>query len=1164
MAPLTQTQIINMNKAQEFTMRRIEDANTVRSTVRQNIPLITKSKNAYFTNPLTGRTINNNTRSRYNVNRNIKKANEGFQQQRIVEQRNNTFSKAEIIGGLSTYLKVRMDTRNINNTQELFNFLRKQLNTGQQGYTLRSAVIFFTNDSNEVLGRSISTEYFTLTDFDIFNAYINDLYNGESIGSDSINSDEFKIDLTHIDLLYLASPESFGDSDDIIFEIEDVNNIVGNKPNECIKNSLRFIGHELPYLKNKFIEVVNSKGDVDVLPEQLNITNITFLIKYIVEHKLPIDIISNSVQRIKLQGSYEKFYINNKLNLGRKLNGCEYGLNYLHYSKNCGCEEPCDCFREYKPFLFVYDSKKKHIDVVKYKSNDLYDNSVLIKDNVYIKDFYTIFTTKNQIPKTILTTRELYDSSNGHKEVNEVFYIFFDYETVVDWKTNNCMREYSLSWFFMCHQEVERIILDGGVKKDGGMYVDTFELSKENCFNEIGFDCSLKFIEWFNVFQLNRICKFVSYNGANFDNYFLLNAMLEYKKNNENKINVTDLLYSGNQLLNFKINGSHSMYDLHKHLMGSLKSNCESFKIPKKYSKLECDHKEIQTLYNNNNNNTFIDIIKQREALIAYNNNDVYSLACLFIKYYEAMSNIDGFDYLKGEKFCEIGTIGSMIMKRARNLWDEKKIVLPKLTFQQYTDVLKYKIAGRVEIFAGKAIKINEEIVSLDVCSLYPYIMAIHKCYMPCGDIKEVDEYQGDDVLGFYYCDIDQRALRQHNLPNIYAEKTETENKWDSQEILKDYLITNVTIKLLKKYSGIGVICDVKKGFVFTDKMRNVDLFNFLMPLMKLKNEQDELKREKNPLYNPALRECTKLLMNSVSGKVIEGLHSENIKMISDIDDLLKLQSKEAKNQIHDINIINNVGNNLFVSYKIDEETIIKKQKPVYLGAFIYEYARTYMYENLLSVVGLDRCLYMDTDALKFRKSDLEQWQLLKGNNIVNHWEDVELIDNRYTSHILFNENSKVFGSLENELSKNNVFYALQKKFWLTANINNGDITYIKTRYKGISPSSLLLSNDCEIFDDKKDKNVLNIQGLDLFNWIGKNKHLTIGSDYGYGEGFIGKQLELFETLWNDREAVVLVENMRRVVKNSLRKVKEDDTERFNIYNNTVQINYMLKTIKLN
>lgn len=1149
----------NISQAQKDTIESIKNANKFNSTVPKNTPLITKSKDAYFKNPLTGRTIMNNTRSRYTINRNIKKANEELNQQRVIEQRNNTFSNASIIGGLSNFLKVRINTKNINNTRELFNFLTKNLETGKKGYVLNNISLSFVNDSNQVIWRTINTSYVESNDFEIFNAYINNLYNGEAIGSDSINSDEFKLYLNHIDFTYLQSGMARGDCDDIIFEIEEVNNIQGNQPNECIKNSLKFIGHKLPLLKNKFINVVNSSGNVDVVEEEFKINNIAFLIKYIQKHKLPINIISNTVQEIKLKGDKEKFLIGEykKLKYGYKLNECEYKPKYIHKFKPCNCIEHCTCLEVYlldkkleKPFTFVYDSNKKHIDVLK-------NNILSIKDNIYVERTSDIFIVNNNKPKTIKTKRQVYEESDiKGKEQNQVFYIFFDYETVIDWKINNCMREYSLSWFFMSHQEVESIIKFDGMKKD------TFELSKENCFNEIGFDCSLKFIEWFNEFQLNRVCKFVSYNGANFDNYFLLNAMLEYKKTNDTKINITDLLYSGNQLLNFKINGTHNMYDLHKHLMGSLKSNCESFKIPKKYSKLECDHKEIQNLYNNDNN-AFIDIIKQRESLIDYNNNDVYSLACLFIKYYQAMSNIDGFEYLQGEKFCEIGTIGSMIMKRARNLWEEKKIVLPKLTFQQYSDVLKYKIAGRVEIFAGEAIKVNEEIVSLDVCSLYPYIMAIYKCYMPCGDIQEVDEYKGDDVLGFYYCDIDQRALRQHNLPNIYAEKTETENKWDSQEILKDYLITNVTIKLLKKYENIGVICDVKKGFIFTDKMRNVDLFNFLMPLMKLKNEQDELKRNKDSSYNPALRECTKLLMNSVSGKVIEGLHSENIKMISNIDDLLKLQSKESKNQIHDINVINNVGNNLFVSYKIDEETIIKKQKPVYLGAFIYEYARTYMYENLLSVVGLDKCLYMDTDALKFRKADLPEWQLLKGNKIVNHWEDVEEIDNRYSSHILFNENSKVFGSLENELSQNNVFYALQKKFWLTANINNGEVTYIKTRYKGISPSSLLLSNDCEIFDEEKDKNILNIQGLDLFNWIGKNKHLTIGSDYGYGEGFIGKQLELFETLWVNKEAVVLVENMRRVVKNSLRKVKEDDTERFNIYNNTVQINYMLKTIKL-
>lgn len=1135
----------NLNKDQKDTLNSIVAVNRV-NPVRPDYALIKPNKNiSTFTNPLTNRTINNNTRSRYIVNRNIKKANEVLNTQRTTQERNNNLTEAKVIGGLSTFLKVRLDTKNIHNTRELYNFLLKNFNTGKGGYALNNVFISFVNDSNQVIWRSIPQDYLGANDFELFNAYINNLYNGEAIGSDSINADEFKIDLSHIDLLYLQTALAQGDSDNIIFEIEDVNNIEGNKPNECIHNSLAFVGYDSLFSHN----------------HQIN--NITTLIKFIVDNKLPIDIISNSVQDIRLIGNNEKFFINNKLNLGRKLNACEYRLKLLHYSKKCGCEETCDCVRDYRPFLFVYDSQKKHIDVVKYKSNNIYDNSILIKDNVYIKDNSQIFTINNDIPKNIIKPRELYDLTDKGKNQNEVHYIFFDYETVIDWTKNNCMREYSLSWFYISHNDVEEIT------KKKLMDEKTFKLKNYNCFNEIGFDCSLKFIEWFNEFQINKICKFVSYNGANFDNYFLLNAMLEYKKNNENKINISDLLYSGNQLLNFKINGCHNMYDLHKHLMGSLKSNCESFKIPKKYSKLDCDHNEIQILYNNDKDN-FINIMKQKEALIEYNNNDVYSLCCLFIKYYQSMSNIEGFEFLVGEKFCEVGTIGSMIMKRAKNLWAENKIELPKLNFQQYNDVLKYKIAGRVEIFSDKEIKVNEEIVSLDVCSLYPYIMAIHQCYMPSGEIIEVDSYQGDDVLGFYYCDIDQRALKKHNLPNIYAEKTETENKWSSNKILKDYLITNVTIKLLNKYKNIGVKCEVKKGFVFTKKIKNIELFKFLMPLMNIKNQQDELKRNKDATYNPALRECVKLLMNSVSGKVIEGLHSENIKMISDIDDLLKLQSKQAKNKIRDINIINNVGDNLFVSYKIDEESIINKQKPVYLGAFIYEYARTYMYENLLSVVGLDKCLYMDTDALKFRKSDLAEWQLKKGNNIVNHWAEVEQIDTRYKSHILFNENSKVFGSLENELKTNNIFYAVQKKFWLTANINkDNEITYIKTRYKGINPSSLLLNENSLIIETKKDKLNLNIHKEELFNWINNNKHLTIGSDYDkYAKsdderGFIGKQLELFENLYNNKKVIVLVSNMRRIVKNGLRNVEVEEKERYNLYNNKVQINYMLKAVRL-
>ena len=42
---------------------------------------------------------------------------------------------------------------------------------------------------------------------------------------------------------------------------------------------------------------------------------------------------------------------------------------------------------------------------------------------------------------------------------------------------------------------------------------------------------------------------------------------------------ISNVCYTNNQLLNFKINRRHNTFDIAKHLVGSLKKNCKSFKI---------------------------------------------------------------------------------------------------------------------------------------------------------------------------------------------------------------------------------------------------------------------------------------------------------------------------------------------------------------------------------------------------------------------------------------------------------------------------------------------------------------------------------------------------------------------------------------------------------
>jgi hypothetical protein len=291
------------------------------------------------------------------------------------------------------------------------------------------------------------------------------------------------------------------------------------------------------------------------------------------------------------------------------------------------------------------------------------------------------------------------------------------------------------------------------MKKD----METIKKIREGCCTTfLGYDCSEKFIEWILTNQENKAFCFIGFNNANFDNFILLNALLVYQhKHGQDAIGITDIFYNGSQLLNFRINGRHDTFDIHKHLMGSLKANCESFKI-QSCAKLSFDHEKAQQLYEDDK---LIDFITGNEELKEYNEHDVLATGVLFCKYRRALKEIPA----TKEYSCQldsIKTVGSLIYKVFEASKKVKKFDLPKLTFQQYTDLQKSKIAGRVELFNGVQ-KVEERLVSTDVCSLYPYVMSVLDCYYPCGNkLVEVDKYMGDDVIGFYYCDIDQSHLK--------------------------------------------------------------------------------------------------------------------------------------------------------------------------------------------------------------------------------------------------------------------------------------------------------------------------------------------------------------------------------------------------------------------
>jgi hypothetical protein len=318
--------------------------------------------------------------------------------------------------------------------------------------------------------------------------------------------------------------------------------------------------------------------------------------------------------------------------------------------------------------------------------------------------------------------------------------------------------------------------------------------------------------------------------------------------------------------------------------------------------------------------------------------------------------------------------------------------------------------------------------------------------------------------------------------------------------------------------------------------------------------------------------------MNSLSGKVIEGLHTEKITACNSIAEF-----EDIKNKAESINVINVIGDKFFVNYTVNEEKVCEKsQRPIYLGVLIYDYAKRYMYEYGISKVGKKALIYQDTDCLKYRNTDFVAWkQWIDSDNVqVPHWEEVELVDPRYKNHKIYEENSKVFGSFEDELNKMNkninkegennyVFYCLQKKTWLYA--VNGEVKY---RFKGLNSRCILLQDDSfglskyqknkEIKDEKQIKKekekVKNMNNFTLYNFFNNNTNLCIGDTETKN---MTNQVKLFEEVYQNKEAYVLCQSFRKIVKNTLRNVNEEDTHKHNKSLNTIQVQYTVKHIKI-
>ena len=1025
---------------------------------------------------------------------------------------------------------------------DLYNAIKDNLNGGTY-----VNIAFRDSEQNIIYWRSLLSDY--LMSFEDFEEEINKIIEGESIGSDPINTNEYKLDLN---LFSIGSVKiaQLGKSDDILFNSK----LIESKEGLCGYLCLLECGFDCK--KNNIKPV-----------ELRDFTKLVYCIK---QYKLPIIVYANG---FALKQKSEEIVS------GERVVDIEIKDKKRTHKYKCSelidkdiltvvlCEpdkdEDGEYFVEPKHYL-VYDEVNQHIDY-------------LIGRPKLLKGVYLSISNKVIRNNKIIFTPKEANINNTQVQKAPYEYIFFDYETVIDFNNSNCMQSYSLSVLHLDNlqlEELEQLDLKGRAinnptetqEEDRQKALNSISaIRQSNCKTFLGYDCGRQFIDWFLEYSLDKICVFIGFNNTNFDNFLMLEDFLKYNDEG-NEVRISDIFYNGSQLLNFKIAGCHSFFDIRKHLVGSLKSNCNAFKI-ESVAKKDCDHAEMQRLHQDGK---LIEYINTDDKLKEYNEYDVLATAVLYKRYVNALDSIEATKPYAKNIFT-IKTIGSLIYRVFEDNKKNLNFDLPKLEYKQYDDLQKSKIAGRVEMFNGVQ-KVEERLVSTDVCSLYPFVMSVLNCYYPCGkELEEVDEYQGDDKIGFYYCDIDQSNLKAANLPNIYAKKLPLENDWGNEDVLENYLISNVMIGLLLKY---GCKVTIKNGFVFPQKKKSCEMFGFLLDFMKVKNEQDlEGKKEKKGLdncYNPALRETLKLLMNSLSGKVIEGLHTEKTVDVDTVSEYLKIANK-AKS----INFINSVGGKLFLTYEVNPEDICKKQqRPIYLGVLIYDYAKRYMYENSYSKIGKSRLLYTDTDASKFRYSDFVNWKnwIDTNNIIVPHWEEVEEKDSRYKTHRIYDSNSKVFGSFEDELEdcigEEYLFYCLEKKSWLYGYKKDGKWCS-KYRFKGLNGSAQLLSLDEPFIESKIVKHkttpdkpyweeikhsIKSENELEVYQYYENNKKNNIEN---------GNEIKFFEQVYSTGVAYILNSSFRKIVKNSAREVSVEDTENYNNLMNKIQVQYNLKKINI-
>jgi hypothetical protein len=556
-----------------------------------------------------------------------------------------------------------------------------------------------------------------------------------------------------------------------------------------------------------------------------------------------------------------------------------------------------------------------------------------------------------------------------------------------------------------------------------------------------------QFLDWLSNQKNKYMC--IAHNGANFDHYFLYAA---YNKE-EYEVETINLRHKSIIGLTYKDN---LFRDSCCFLASKLSKLCKSFKIDKKYYKKTEINLNGKILTNEQlcfykNELDCKDFLKlqhtEPEFWSLYNEYCLYDCISLYMIWEKFTSLVDGLVKNIGGDVASVTvnsclTIGGHANKVFNTLNKYNKFYKQyKLFMSDNNDVEKvdreklkyiYKfthggISHCEPRFAGKHTK---KVCSYDICSQYPASMVNMR--VPIGKSTFINYFR-EGRPGLYT--INNLVFdTKHDFAPLATLKNGSKN-WNCIKDIKpddEFNLDSFTIDYLRYRFGLKSF-KVITGLVSDKSVEGTTIFGrYVNAFFNEKSNQDKLLKNNDPAYNPVLRECIKLYLNSLSGKLV--MNPEKYFSLNSLTQLTDLDIL-ADNP----DIIGKVNVNGVEMFKVETKDV---NYNVLLGVMMYSYSKRLLFEYI-SCVGFDKIINVETDSIYFH----DEHRLTFEENLKNYEQHTNRL--RYGDFPISLGNE--LGNIKCEGTTINDSYFLGKKCYL---VNKGKIGD-SCRFKGLPQKTI-------------------------------------------------------------------------------------------------------------